>query len=405
MNRVETVGAGELEAFEQAIHAAFHDDTTADEIELDMRTLEPERTFVIRDSGEIVANAATLTRTMTVPGGAPVPVGAVSAVGVRPGHTRRGHLGALMRHQLDEIHAAGEPLAILWASEGGIYGRFGYGPSTRRVTYEVLRGRAAFRADVPLPEASGRLATPADALQDMRSAYERARPLRAGMLDRDDRWWEHLFRDPEHRRDGRGARRAVVQPGPDGEPAGFALYAVESSWGEHGPDGKVHVRELVAATTEAALGLWRYLLSIDLMTTVVWSEAPDHDPIAYALHSSDAVRRTMGLHGLWVRLVDARAALAAREYSAPLDVVLEIEDTYCPWNSGRLRLTAEGCEPTDAEPDLALGAEALGAAYLGATPLTALAGAGRVRELTSGALSTATAAFGGFPEPYCPDHF
>ena len=145
-----------------------------------------------------------------------------------------------MRRQLDEIHAAGEPLAILWASEGGIYGRFGYGPSTRRVTYEVLRGAARRSAPTSRSRsAPGRLATPADALQDMRARLRaRCGPLRAGMLDRDDRWWERLFRDPEHRRDGRGARRAVVQPGPDGEPAGYALYAVESSWGEHGPDGQ-----------------------------------------------------------------------------------------------------------------------------------------------------------------------
>jgi predicted acetyltransferase len=165
------------------------------------------------------------------------------------------------------------------------------------------------------------------------------------------------------------------------------------------------VRELVATTPEAHLGLWRYLLSLDLMTSVVLREAPDHDPIAHAVRAIDAVGRRIHPHGLWLRLVDARAALAARAYSAPLDVVLELEDGYCPWNAGRLRLTPESCEPTDADPDLSLGTEALAAAYLGSTPLTALAAAGRVRELTPGALRAASVAFGGFAEPYCPDHF
>ena len=33
----------------------------------------------------------------------------------------------MMRRQLEDVNARGEPLAILWASEGAIYGRFGYG--------------------------------------------------------------------------------------------------------------------------------------------------------------------------------------------------------------------------------------------------------------------------------------
>ncbi len=32
-----------------------------------------------------------------------------------------------MRAQLDDVHSRGEPIAVLYASEGGIYGRFGYG--------------------------------------------------------------------------------------------------------------------------------------------------------------------------------------------------------------------------------------------------------------------------------------
>jgi predicted acetyltransferase len=397
--------ADELDAFEDAAHAAFHDDIVASDLAVDRRTLEAERTLIIQEDGEVVATAATLTRTMSVPGGDAIPIGAVSAVGVRPGHTRRGHLGALMRRQLDDIHAAGEAVAALWASEGAIYGRYGYGPATQRITYELSPARAAFRSDVPLPAERARLADPAGALPDLTVAYEAAMPTRPGLMGRDERWWERVVYDPEHRRDGTGARRAVVQPGPDGRAAGYVLYAVTDGWDEQGPSGVLRVRELIASTPEAHLGLWRFLLSIDLMRTVSFPRAPDHEPLTYALRSTDVLTRRFHAHGLWVRLVDARAALAARAYSAPLDVVLEIEDAFCPWNAGRLRLTGGGCEPTEDAPDLVVGAEALASAYLGSTPLTALAGAGRVRELTPGSLHAASAAFGGFPEPYCPDHF
>jgi predicted acetyltransferase len=402
----QPVPPSDLEAFDAAFRRAFHDDGHPDDVALDLRTWEPERSLAIRDGGEIVATAAAFTRTMTVPGGREVPVGAVSAVSVSPGHTRRGHLTTLMRRQLDDIRAAGEPLAVLWASEGAIYGRFGYGSSTRRVGYELRLAEAALRPDLPLPAERARLADPHEALPDLTAAYEKARRVRPGLLDRDDRWWERVVYDPEHKRDGAGARRAVVQRGDDGEPAGYALYAVAGDWDERSSLAVLRVRELVAATPEAHLGLWSFLLSIDLMRTLTWSAAPDHDPIAYALRSVDPLARKLHSHGLWVRLVDVGSALSARAYSAPLDLVLELEDAFCPWNAGRWHIAPDGtCERTDRAPDLALDAEALGSVYLGSTPLDALAATGGVRELTPGALVAASAGFRGFPEPYCPELF
>ena len=92
-------------------------------------------------------------------------------------------------------------------------------------------------------------------------------------------------------------------------------------------------------------------------------------------------------------------------YAHDPDVVLEVSDAFCPWNAGRYRLAAAGCEPTDAEPDLALDAAALGAAYLGGTTLRELAGAGRVAELRPGALARASAAFRCDVAPWCPEIF
>jgi predicted acetyltransferase len=86
-------------------------------------------------------------------------------------------------------------------------------------------------------------------------------------------------------------------------------------------------------------------------------------------------------------------------------VVLEVADAFCPWNEGRYRLAAGACEPTGAEPDLALDVAALGAAYLGGPTLLELAEAGRVRELRPGALERTSAAFRGDLAPWCPEMF
>ncbi len=44
---------------------------------------------------------------------------------------------------------------------------------------------------------------------------------------------------------------------------------------------------------------------------------------------------------LYVRLVDVGAALTARTYQTPVDVVFEVEDAFCPWNAGRWQLTGD----------------------------------------------------------------
>ena len=55
----------------------------------------------------------------------------------------------MMRAQLDDVHERGEPMALLWASEETIYGRFGYGMASVAGEIElptrVLGVRAAVR--------------------------------------------------------------------------------------------------------------------------------------------------------------------------------------------------------------------------------------------------------------------
>ncbi|MFE9242024.1 sterol carrier protein domain-containing protein [Nocardiopsis sp. NPDC006938] len=123
-------------------------------------------------------------------------------------------------------------------------------------------------------------------------------------------------------------------------------------------------------------------------------------------------RRTAGalttelVDNLWVRLVDVERALAARRYALPLDVVLEVDDAFCPWNADRYRLRADGddvrCERTGATADMRLSAAELGAAFLDGTTLASLAAAGRGAEPTPGSLSRCSTAFRAEREPFHP---
>jgi predicted acetyltransferase len=386
----------ELDDFGRAVMSAFHRELTEEDIRHYERIDEPERTLAWFDDGRIVAGTGIYSRHITVPG-AVVPCAGVTAVGVVPTHRRRGLLTAMMRRQLEEVHARGEPVAVLWASEGAIYGRFGYGIAARigRIT---ARRPLARLASAPPPGEPLRAGPAADHLDHMRAVYEGVRASRPGLLDRPGPWWDVRLYDPESRRGGAQPLRAVTVPD------GYALYAVRGDRDQDGPAGEVVIHELVAATAGARALLWAFLLDQDLTRTVTWTLAPPDEPLWLMLTDPDAVRVVLE-SALWARLVDVAAALAARSYASDPDVVLEVADTFCPWNAGRYRLAGGACERTDADPDLALDAAALGAAYLGGTTLRELAGAGRVAELRPGALERASAAFAGDVAPWCPEVF
>ncbi|MCU1618806.1 MAG: putative GCN5-related N-acetyltransferase, partial [Modestobacter sp.] len=90
-------------------------------------------------------------------------------------------------------------------------------------------------------------------------------------------------------------------------------------------------------------------------------------------------------------------------------MVLEVRDRFCDWNDGRWHLWGHPagafCDRTDRDPDLVLDVEALSAVYLGGISLAALQGAGRVTEISPGAVTQASTAFRWPVTPWCPDHF
>src|SRR6202522_2206103 len=113
---------------------------------------ELDRTQAAFADGKLVGTSGLYTLEVTVPGARQVAMGGVTSVGVLPTHRRRGLLRGMMRAMLDDCHARGEVLAGLSASEGGIYGRYGFGPATGTVRWELDRASARLgsgRADWP----------------------------------------------------------------------------------------------------------------------------------------------------------------------------------------------------------------------------------------------------------------
>ncbi|WP_017592385.1 GNAT family N-acetyltransferase [Nocardiopsis potens] len=363
------------------------------------------RTLAAFDGDRIVGTTLVHALEMAMPGGLRRVAG-VSAVGVWPTHRRRGLLTALMRRQLADVREAGESTAALFASEGGIYGRFGYGPAAPLAQVRIGPREAVLRPDLPHdPALEVRFGAPRELRAELAAAHDAALPHRWGTFRLTDAWWQELLKDGESDRGGRSALRVAVAER-DGGPRGLVLYRTAQRWRDQGTaDSGLDVEALHAADPAAAVLLWRHVLERDLVGEVRAEAVPVDDPV-FRLFTDPYQVESKVRDGLWLRLVDLRRALAERPYAAPVDTVLEVSDRDCPWNAGRWRLRGgpEGaeCARTDAGPDVRLDTAHLASAYLGGHRLSEFADAGLVEERSPGAVTALDLALTPPRAPHCP---
>jgi predicted acetyltransferase len=409
ISRLRPATPEEWPAFLRTMVGAFGETPTGPHLDTPPPVAELDRSLGLWDDGRLVATSGIYSRMLSVPG-AVVPCAAVTWVTVAPTHRRRGVLTAMMRRQLTELHEQQrEPVAALWASEYPIYGRFGYAPATDRAELTGPTSRLRLRPDVDL--GTGRVDVVDEEVYRPAAAalHEAVRRFVPGNLTRDQRWWDRLLRDEPDERHGATARRYLLHTEADGAVTGYAAFRMTGSWTDRGqPDGTLLVEEVRATGTPAYASLWQVLLSVDLVGTVRVQRASPDDPIRRLVTDARALTGPP-LDALWIRLVDVDRALATRRYPAPIDLVIEVRDELCPWNAGRWRLAGHPaggyCGRTDLDPDLVLGSEELAAVYLGGTSLATLHAAGRVTEVSPGAVTAAATAFGWPVTPWCPDDF
>lgn len=371
---------------------------------LEYPVVEYDRGLVAVDDHRVIGSAQAFSFDFTLPAG-PRPVAGITAVGVWPTHRRRGVLTALMRRQLADIRDRGEKVAVLWASEGGIYERFGYGQGIRELRATIRRVDAILSPDVPRdPELTVELYEPLEAIEVLTSLHRDLAPTRVGQFTRSTRWWEHIL----HHKSGEGELpRVAVVYGPDG-PQGYARYTAVSNWVGGGAHGRLQVNELYTATPRARVALYEHLFSRDLIGEITFSRLPLDDPLPLLLVDRNKLERRP-YDSLWVRLVDLPGALADRPWATTVETVLEVSDHHAPWNAGRWKVITDTdgvrVEPTDAAPDIGLDTAQLGGAYLGQVPLHDHWEAGRLTEHTPGAVARMDQALYLPGAPFCGSNF
>lgn len=401
---IRTISEDELPAYIRALDFAFSGVASDETIERESALAEPDRCFAAFDGPDIVGTTGVFTMTMTVPGGE-LEVGFVTAVGVRPTHRRRGVNTQLMRRQLDDAHERGELVDVLFAQEGGIYGRYGFGLATFGLAIEIEIARSAFVRGYE-PAGRLRLSDREAALPEVLALYERTRLVRAGMVRLDEKRLHYWLLHEDEDRDI--PHLVVVHEGVDGVD-GYAIYRVKSEWTHGVPGSVLTVHDLQATTASAYADLWRFIFDVDLIDRVEAWNRPVDEPLLHLLQEPRRLGARI-VDNLWVRPVNLAGALRARRYAYDGRVVFEVIDRFCPWNEGRYALeTSAGeavvTEPIDEPADLVCTVNEIGAAYLGGTTFRQLHRAGRVEERSPGAMATADAMFGWDPAPWSPFEF
>jgi predicted acetyltransferase len=414
-------GYAEAEKWVKAVAFGFHESTrTPEHIAKSLATYRADRRILTGayQTGEVapqslpaevpVATFGTLRKTLNIGFGRMLETQMVTAVTVRTSHRRRGLLRRMMSEDLDMARRDGLAVAALTASEGSIYGRFGYGVASFERTVKVDT-TARFQLN---HQAVGtvEVADPKVLLDVAPEVFDRVHSLTPGSIGRQD--WYRQLASGALGRDGKEdpAIKVALHYGPCGTVDGYVSYKF-LGW-----DTKpytVDVVDLVAATTGAYLELWQFLGAIDLVERVTWAEAPVDDPLAWALADPRCIDSSDARDMLWLRVLDVAKALEARHYPADGRLVLDVLDPL-GLTAGTYALEVSGGEaavvPLKAaggpgEPDLTLDVSALSSIYLGAVCPVTLTAAGRIRENTRGAALRARQMFAVERATHCLTHF
>ncbi len=355
------------------------------------------------DNGMVVGTAGTFDLPISLPGGTSMPMAGLTMVTVRPTHRRRGILRELMKLHFADARERGFAISGLWASDAPIYPRFGYGLAAYCDAIEIpnaqtltIAGRE-FDGIEPIDEAHARALLP--------DIYARAIANRPGALHRSDVWWrERRFLETPWARGGASRRRHVVARR-GSELVGYLVYRQRSKFTDGIPDGRLEINELLAVDAQAEATLWRFALSVDLFPTVTWWNAPADSALPWLVSDMRRIKSRRG-DGLWIRIDDIPAALAARRYTQDGTLCFVLTDGQ--GNPPRFELVVEGgigrCTPTTRGPGVAFNTRTLSTLFLGCASATQLARAGLVQGRPDAFLD-ADRLFYSTVAPWCPEVF
>jgi len=353
--------------------AAFGFHYSAEDREEAQFDVDLERMLVAVDGDRIVGASCELGLDLSLPGGTSAAVTGLTWVSVDITHRRQGILRALVERQVREAHDQAVPAIILTASEGGIYGRYGFGSASDVRKLLVDRRGARLVNRVPATGVT-RMATD-EARDVLPGIYERWFAQTPGAVARDESHWKLALGDRETHRHGMSGLFHLVHRD------GYVSYRIKVNWNDGHPQNNCWLVDYIVVTRQAHAALWQTLFGMDLAATIESYRVPMDDPLPWLLADPRQVRTGELNDGLWVRPADVAGLLARRRYAVELDLVVGVRDPLLGDAAYRLLGGPDGatCSRVNAEPDVEFGVDDVGALSLGGRRLAPLIWSGRAR--------------------------
>jgi predicted acetyltransferase len=303
---------------------------------------------------------------------------------------------------LADMRERGQSVAALWASQAAIYQRYGYALASAQLAYRIDP------LDVGFADGDGGTARVARVAGDagfetIKRVYIEFVANRIGYLHRARPMWLNnalsTAQGPVH----------IAVASRDDRAVGYVTYHLRDSGSGHFTrNQEIIVRDLAWLDADAYRSLWSWLKRHDLVGRIIWPSVPVDDPAGELFVEPRLLHAEMR-DGVWLRVVDAAVALAARGYSGRGALTLEIAgDDLAPWNVGRFALDADADEATvrntAAAADVRLSVKALASLYSGYRSARQLKSWGLL-DANDDAVARTDALFATRHAPHCPDNF
>ena len=344
------------------------------------------------DGKQIVGIVGVFSLQVTVPGPRRLPMGGLTWVSTAATHRRQGLLTELMARSLADVDRRGEPVAMLGASEGAIYERFGFGIATQLRATSIDRRLAQLRPEFRPKPGSVRMVDGDKAQSHVAEVWSRFHRNRVSEVGRSEALHRYLFDSRATERDGFSPSFYLAHRD------GYAVYRILMQWNNGKPAHNLDLTEFVAVTPDAHVALWHTLLGVDLVGPITSRQVPVDDPLPYLLTNPRALETTALNDGVWVNVRDVKACFGTRTYGTTDRIVIEADGTRWAIDGGPDGAT---CSRVRTRPDLLLDHASLGAILLGGVRASTLVAGRRAEARNDEALRQADAFFATSPAPHC----
>ncbi len=378
----------EMQQFGQVLAQCFNSPPNDESVYLDR--IGSENVRILCDRERVIGGLGLLQLGQWY-GSARVPMIGIAAVGIAPDYRGKGAAIALMQNMLQELHAQGTPLSVLYSAAQPLYRKVGYEQAGTLCNWEVPT------SDIELCDAAMPIEPVSLDSNEFAALYQRQAQQINGFLDRNSAIWQGLL---ESQKD---IPPYAYRLGTAAQPEGYIIIQQQ----REGDRCRLVVKDWVLLTPAAVRRFWSFLAAHrSQIETIQWRSAPI-DSLSLFLPEQKNVR-IRSLARWMLRIVNVRQALETRKYPTGIEAELhlEIQDLLLPANEGKLTLTvADGVGTVNpgGRGDLQLEVSSLAPLYTGLFSPHQLRGCDRLTA-TDSALAIATQLFAGSP-PWMPDAF